>query len=147
MENINTNISHKKVSSKIFHRNTVEILRKRVELLRGKDRLLMKIYLEKGINFRQMAQLTGLSEGIITRRIRKLTDRLVDSRYITCMRYQEKFSVYQLDIARDYFLHGLSIRKIALKRRHSKYRISTIVRRIKNLIKVLESSEFNKKSA
>ena len=147
METIYANISHKKTRSKISHRDAVEILRNRVGLLQGKDRLLMTIYLEKGISFRQMAKLIGVSEGKIARRIRNLSKRLVDSRYITCLRYREKFNNYQLEIARDYFLQGLSMRKIARKRQSSKYRISKTISKIQNLIKVLETSETNRRSA
>ena len=114
MERIHANISQKLSKAKNNYRDRIDLLRSRVGLLTGKDKLLMTMYLENGNSFRQMARLVGVNEVTIARRIHKLTKRLIDGEYITCLRNRNKFTKAELDIAKDYFLLGTSIRKIAV---------------------------------
>jgi len=44
------------------YRDRIDLLRSRVNLLTGKDRLLMTMYLENSNSFRQMARLAGVNE-------------------------------------------------------------------------------------
>jgi len=147
MKAIYANISQEAANVRKAYRGNIELLRNRVNLLTGKDRLLMTMYLENGNSFRQMARLAGVNEMWIARRIRKLMRRLVDGKYITCLRYRDKFSKGQLAIAKDYYLRGLSIKKIARKRNYSYYRIRKILKSIRQLIDSINTGEANKKSA
>jgi predicted DNA-binding protein YlxM (UPF0122 family) len=115
------------------HCDTLDLLRKRVGLLAGKDKVLMTMYLENGASFRQLAKLAGVSEATIARRIRRLTDRLTNGGYITCLRTRVKFSEAELSIAKDYFLTGLSTRKIAASRHCTRYNVRKTIKRIKYL--------------
>jgi predicted DNA-binding protein YlxM (UPF0122 family) len=115
-------------------RNRVELLRSRVSLLTGKDRLLMTMYLENGNTFRQMARLAGASEASIARRIHRITRRLIEGEYIACLRNRNKFTRTEMAIAKDYFLVGLSHRRIALKRRCSAYLVRKTLKRIQQLV-------------
>ena len=54
---VNTDMSA--CQARIDRRNKVELLRSRVHLLRGRDRLLMTMYLENGNSIRQMAKMSG----------------------------------------------------------------------------------------
>ena len=116
-------------------RDRMDLLRERVSLLTGKDKLLMTMYLENGNSVRQMAQLAGVTEASIARRIRKLTKRLLDGEYITCLRNRDRFTETEMSVAREYFLLGLSIRKIAAKRRWTYYRASRAIRKIHKILK------------
>ena len=60
--------------------------------------------------------------------------RMLDGRYITCLRNRRKFNKYQIIIAKDYFLTGLSIKTIALKRRRSRYNIAENIKKIKSIL-------------
>jgi len=110
-----------------------DLLRHRIKLLNGEDKLLMIMYLEKGNSFRQMAKLAGVHETIIARRIHKITTRLLNGEYITCLRNGKKFSAIELAIAREYFLIGLSMREIARKRQITYYQVRKILKKIRQI--------------
>ncbi len=98
------------------HRDRIELLRSRVTLLSGHDRLLMTMYLENGNTFYQMAKLSGVNEATISRRIARITRRLLDGAYIVCLGHRDKFSREQMELAKDYFMRGMSLRQIASRR-------------------------------
>ncbi|MFB0555947.1 MAG: AsnC family protein [Phycisphaerae bacterium] len=135
MKKIHKNISQKTLEAKNQYRDEIDLLRGRLNLLNGKDKVLMTMYLENGNSFRQIARLTGISDTSIARRINRLTKRLLDSQYIVCLRNRDKFTREQMTIAKDYFLTGLSIRKIALKRHRSFYRVRETMKKIQSILK------------
>lgn len=139
METINANIPESISTPKNTYRDRIDLLRSRVSLLSGKDRLLMTMYLENSNTFRQMARLAGVNEASIARRIRKVTKRLVDGEYITCLRNRDKFTRTEMAVAKDYFLLGLSQRKIASKRDYSIHQVCKILKRIQQLVKEANS--------
>ena len=130
-----------KISERILkgqneYRDRIDLLRSRVNLLTGKDRLLMTMYLENSNSFRQMARLAGVNEARIARKIHRVTKRLIDGGYITCLRNRDKFSKREMAIAKDYFLLGLSMKKIAGKRRCSYYRVRETLKKIQRLVTI-----------
>ena len=96
------------------------------------------MYLERGNSIRQIARVAGVVDTVIARRIRKLTKRLLDGEYITCLRNQSKFTKTELAIAKDYFLLGLSIKTVAAKHRVTYYRARETVRKIRRLIAAIQ---------
>jgi predicted DNA-binding protein YlxM (UPF0122 family) len=116
------------------YRDVSDLLLGRLELLAEKDKALMTMYLENGNSFRQLAQVVGVSEAAIARRIRTLSARLTDGEYITCLRNRDKFSAFELSIAKDYFLTGLSTRKIAASRHCTRYSVRKTLKKIKELL-------------
>jgi predicted DNA-binding protein YlxM (UPF0122 family) len=123
-----------------------DLLQSRIDLLTGKDKVLMKMYLEKGANFSQLAQLAGASEAAVARRIRKLSEGLVNGLYIACLRNKDKFTAIELAVAKDYFLAGLSMRKIAENMQCTYYRIRKTIKRIKHILKI-EKTERRRQNA
>lgn len=115
-------------------RNRIEVLRRRIHLLDGMDRLLMTMHLENGNSFRQIARLVGMNEASIARRIKKITKRLADGEYIKCLRSRNRFTKQELAIAKDYFLSGMSIKKIVEKRGCTYYHIHKNIERIKEVV-------------
>jgi predicted DNA-binding protein YlxM (UPF0122 family) len=138
MKTIYSNISQKNLDNKKKNRAQIDLLRSRIYLLDKDDRLLMTVYLENGNNTRQISRLTGLSRTSIARRINILTTRLLDGGFIACLRNRRKFNKHQMAIARDYFLTGLSIKKIALKRHRSRYFVTETIKKIKSILKECE---------
>ncbi len=134
MKTIHSNVSQKNLDDKIKNRAQIDLLRSRLSHLDGEDKLLMTVYLENGNNTFQISRLTGLCRTSIARRINALTMRMLDGRYITCLRNRRKFNKYQIIIAKDYFLTGLSIKTIALKRRRSRYNIAENIKKIKSIL-------------
>ena len=134
MKRIHTNISQKTLKAKSEYRDRIDLLRSRVNLLTGKDRLLMTMYLRNGNSFRQMARLVGVNEVSIARRIYKVTKRLIDGEYIMCLRNRDKFTSFEMAVAKDYFLTGISIRKISAKRRRSYYCVRETIKKIQRIV-------------
>ncbi|MHC4424656.1 MAG: AsnC family protein [Planctomycetota bacterium] len=138
MKRIHANVSEETHDVKSRHRDQIDLLRSRLNLLSGKDRVLMTMYVENGNSFRQIARLLGVSETSIARRIHTMTKRLMDGEYIVCLRNRGKFTKRQMDVAKDYFLMGLSMRKIAEQRCWSVYRVRQTVMKIRS---VMQNSE------
>jgi predicted DNA-binding protein YlxM (UPF0122 family) len=114
----------------------VDVLRSRVQLLTGKDRLLMQMYLNNANTFSQMARLAGINEASVSRRIHKLVRRLLDGQFITCLRSRGKLTNEQIEIARDYFVKGVPMRKIADRHGTSYYIVRKTMKKIQRLTMV-----------
>ena len=114
----------------------IDLLRARAEILTGKDRALMRMYLEQGGTFRQIARLTGASEATVTRRIQRLIKKLLDGEYIHFLRERNQFSSMERAIARDYFLEGLSQERISIKHDITIYRVHKTVKKIQDIISI-----------
>ena len=110
------------------------MLRSRLNLLSGMDKLLMTMYVEHGNSIRQIARIRGASETSINRQIRAISKRLTDGPYIECLRKRDKLTGRQLAVAKDYYLMGLSIRQIAAKRRQSYYRVRDTLNEIRSIV-------------
>jgi predicted DNA-binding protein YlxM (UPF0122 family) len=134
MKKIHENITAENVVVRRRCRSELDLLRSRLKLLTGKDRVLMTMYMENGNSVRQIARLLGVTESKVTRRIRSLTRRLIDGEYIECLRARERFYEHQLRIARDYFLLGMSVEKVAEKRRCSRYQVRKTLHEVQSLV-------------
>ena len=119
-----------------YYADCVDILRTRAVILSHRDRALIQMYLG-GHSFSEMAHLMGVNEAKIARRIHKLLPRLVDSEYITCIRHRKRFSSLERTLAKDYFIEGLSQKKIAQKRDISIYRVRKSLRKIRKFVREL----------
>jgi predicted DNA-binding protein YlxM (UPF0122 family) len=140
MKTIHENISQDSVKTKSEYRDRIDLLRSRVGLLTGKDKVLMTMYIDNGNSFRQMARLAGVNEASIARRIHKVTKRLINGEYIMCLRNRDKFGKNELDIAKDYFLAGLSMKKIAKKHSSTYYSTRKTLKKIQALIKIVDNA-------
>ena len=134
MKRIHENIAEQTINVKDLHRGRVELLRSRLNLLTGTDKLLMTMYIQHGNSIRQIARIRGASESSIARRIRAISDRLANGPYIDCLRCRDKLTSLQLAVAKDYYMIGLSMRRIATKRRWSCYRVREVLSQIQSII-------------
>ena len=134
MRKVHPNISRETRRAKNLCRGQMDLLRSRLNLLGGKDKLLLTMYLEKGSSFRQLARLTGVSDTIIARRIYNLIGRLTDGRYVACLRNRSRFTNQELALAKDRFLMGLSVRKIAQKYHSTDYYVHKTLKHIQQIM-------------
>ncbi len=134
MNRTHGNVSQQSLLSRGAKRDQVELLRGRLNLLDGREKVMMVMHVENGNSFRQIARLLGVSETSIARRIHRISARLLDGEYIGCLRNRDKLTMTQMAVARDYFLQGLSKREIAQKKRWSRYRVGRIVGDIRNIV-------------
>jgi predicted DNA-binding protein YlxM (UPF0122 family) len=139
MNKIHENIPKGSVKARVEHHDRIDLLRSRVGLLTGKDKMLMTMYMENGNSFRQMARLAGVNEARIARRIHKVTERLMNGEYITCLRNRDKFDKGEFDIAKDYLLAGLSMKKIARRRNRTYYGVRKTLKKIQGIIALPEA--------
>ena len=144
MNSIHSNISQQTHETKIELRNRVETIKNRVCILSGIDKLVMLMHIDNGISIRTIAKLAGINEMKLSRRIRKLSKRLTDSRYLTCLRYRSKFSDDELALAKQYFIDGLSIRQIACRQNRTYYKVREKIKQIKQIIEAIEMLEGHK---
>jgi DNA-binding CsgD family transcriptional regulator len=96
----------------------------------------MEMYLGNSNTYRQMARLAGVNEANVARRIHKLVRRLLDGQYITCLRKKDQFTDEQLEIARDYFVGGLSMKEIAERQGTTYYNVRKTMKKIQRVTKV-----------
>lgn len=134
MNRTHGNVSEQTLDTRGLKRDQVELLRGRLNLLEGREKVMMVMHVENGNSFRQIARLLGLNESTVARKIHRLSRRLVDSEYLGCLRNRDKLTTGQMALARDYFLKGLSKREIAQKKRWSRYRVSRIVDEIRGIV-------------
>ena len=135
MKRIHENVSSGELGNRTNYRNRIDVLLNRVSLLTGVDKVLMTMYLRNGNSFYQMAILCGVDETTISRRIKRITKRLIDNDYLWCLGDSDIFTKSEMELARDYFIRGLSLRKTAAKRGLSYYMVRKHVERIKALSK------------
>ena len=128
------NVSEELLAAKGGYRDRADLLRSRLCMLSGQDRLLMTMYWENGISIRQISRLTGISRSTIDRRLNKLTRRLMKGEYIIYLRNSKKFNKKEMAIAKDYILLGKSMKKIAEKRETSYYHVRNILGNIKHFL-------------
>jgi predicted DNA-binding protein YlxM (UPF0122 family) len=145
MNKIHEDCLETELKAKGRYRDRVELLRSRLCMLSGEEKLLMTMYWENGISLRQISRLTGVSWVRIARRIHKLTERLMDGKYITCLRNRSRFTKREMDIAKDYFLLGISMKKIARKNRWSYYRVRKTILKIQRLLEPVGSESSGSK--
>jgi len=139
METIKENITEELQSRKEKYRNKVDLLLSRIGLLSGEDKLLMTMYWEKGNSLRQISRLAGLDRKHVTRRIYNITERLMDNPYIDCLRYSHRFTTSEMAIAKDCFLSGLSVQKIADKHNSSYYHVRQALQKIRCILENIKS--------
>ena len=144
MSRNHNNISQKSLEAKNEIRDRIDLLRSRAALLTGKDKLLMTMYLDNANTFRQMARLAGVNEANIARRIHKIIKRLIDGEYITCLRNCEIFGNTEMAVAKQYFLLGWSIKKIANEQGCSYYRARKSLKKIQRLVRIIDADKGEK---
>ncbi len=145
MNEIHEGCLEAELKAKGRYRDRVDLLRSRLCMLSGEDKLLMKMYWENGISLRQISRLAGISWVKIARRIHKLTERLMDGKYITCLRNRSRFTKREMDIAKDYFLLGISMREIADKQHWSYYHVRKTILKIQRLLEPVSSESSGSK--
>jgi len=117
------------------HRDIVELLRERADLLGDEDRILLKMYLDADSSFHQLAKVVGTDRSTLCRRIHRMIRRLSDGTYDVCQRDERQFSPVEMNIIRDHFIRGLSVRRICRQYGLGCYRTRTIVEKARKLVR------------
>jgi hypothetical protein len=92
-------------------RRQIEDILEKAALFESRDAALLRLHLEKGTTFRDIASLAGLRERTVARRIRRLMWRL---RTWRCIRLAGGgLDAVEMALARCYVIKGLSIGRVA----------------------------------
>ena len=101
----------------------------------------MSMYLDNEMSYRQIALLLNASPGKISRRIRKIIFELTKGKFILCMKKRELFTRPEIDIAKDYFVGGLSIKQIAERKNMSIYQTRELLKEIRHNINTIQKEK------
>jgi len=134
-------ISQADVRDIAVQQDRIDRLRARAYLLSDKDRTLLAMYLDAGSSVRQIARLTAMSPSTISRRIRRIIHRLLNDLYSVCLRHRHRFSDLELAITRDYFIRGLSARRISRDHDVSYYSVLTAVEKARGFARSLKDPQ------
>ena len=134
MKRVHENISPEAQELKGHHRSRTDVLRSRLHILSGTDKVLMTMYVENGNSCRQIARIAGLNESTVARRINAIVKRLMDGQFIRCLKNSRKLTVDQMAIAKDFFVMGLPMSRIAGKRSSSVHRVRKALVNIRSLV-------------
>ncbi len=113
---------------------SLELVQGTTNMLTGEDRSLLKMYIEKGASFAEIARLVGTGEQRVARRVRRIARRLIDGRYVNCVRRPGKLNIVELGVSRDYFLRGLPLKRIAAKRGLTYHRARKALKRVRRIL-------------
>ena len=133
MRGIRVRAPHRRRRQRPWSRQYLDALRNRTTVLRKKDRSLIRMYLDTGASFRQIARIAELNEVTVARRIRSVTRRLAKGAYRECVRHGDKLSDEEMEVAAGYYLRGLSMRRIAAGGGISYHRVRKAVRKVEYL--------------
>ena len=122
------------ISSNAVFAAKIDMIRSRARMLEGKEKLLMDMYFERGVSIRQMSKMSGISETTISRRVRRLKERLLGREYLVCVRNSHLLDKKCIKIASQRFIKGLSIKNIAENNKMSIYMVKKIFGKIDEII-------------
>jgi DNA-directed RNA polymerase specialized sigma24 family protein len=121
--------------------DSVDLVRQRLGLLSGKDKIMMSMYYVDGCSIRRIAGLLEMNEGSLSRRIRKISGRLLSGRYMRCLRNRRFFANSELRTAQDYYVNGQTIGQIAARMGCSYYEVRRVIERIEAILELLEKTD------
>jgi hypothetical protein len=93
----------------------VTSLRQTLDSLRSRDAAILQMYLENGYSFRYIAAITRSDPRTVARTVRRVMQRVRDWRCI-CLLAAGRLNDFQLAVAREYLLLGLTQREVAAHR-------------------------------
>ncbi len=118
-------------------RTQADLLDLRAHLLDGQDRVLLRMHLEAGCSFHEIARWTGLSPSTVCRRLHRMIHRLSDPTYTICLRNPQHFRSGELDMIRDHFVRGLSLACLRRRYRLGHKRLRRIIAKARRMSRTL----------
>lgn len=121
-----------------MNRDGVELVRQRIRILSGTDKVMMSMYYIDGCSYSRIAALMGINQSNVARRIRRITSRLLTGQYIRCLQNKRYFGTTELQIAKDYYVCRRTMRQIAQQRGSSFYEVRKAIARIEAILEAAE---------
>jgi len=114
-------------------RSSIEQLAEKIDLLEGRDKVIMTMYLDQGFSMSEIARLVGISASSMTRRIKKIARRLVLAE--VCFNNRYIFETRELEVICYHLLRGVSLKKSASRCGCSYYLARKAYKKVKYLKK------------
>lgn len=114
-------------------RDDIELLKGRISILKGAEKLLMKMYFVDGYTMYQIAARAGVTEGTVSRRIKRISQRLCGPLFCAFFENKKNFDTLERRVVRDFLREGLSQRKISAKRKLTRYRVRKAIDKLQSL--------------
>lgn len=95
----------------------------RIKMLKGHDKILMRMYIQQGYTLNQLSRLAGVSQSTISRRIEKVRKRLTSGKIDIFFQNVDRFAPTERKILKDHLREGMSQRQISKKRKLTRYRV------------------------
>lgn len=108
--------------------DTFEVLTARVELLSEEQRLLVRLF-QAGQSYKAIAIMAGTNEVTITRRLRRIAQRISDDRFVAALS-GENTQDPQMKILKEKFINGKTLEQITKNAGLSKYKVRKIINRV-----------------
>ena len=111
-----------------------EKLSARVDMLSERHKAIVRLFLNMQ-QYRTLAKIAGVNEATIARRLKKIAFRISSNNFIAALTETLDSSGHpeKIEIIKDYFVNGLSIRTISKNTGLTRYKVSKIIRQMRNL--------------
>ncbi|PKL48747.1 MAG: hypothetical protein CVV39_03910 [Planctomycetes bacterium HGW-Planctomycetes-1] len=103
----------------------------RVDMLPAAQRALVILFLSSR-SFRTLAKAAGVNEAVVARKLRKIAGRIISAHFLTALS-QDELSEKKIEIIRDHFVNGLSVKAITQKTGLGRYKITKIIKQMRKL--------------
>ena len=104
---------------------------RRAQYLTGQDRALLELVLKTTASHREIGQLLGIPSGTVTRRIKRLADRLYDPLIVALLERPDGLRDEYRQLGIEYYLHNRAIRELADLHRMSTNKVKRIISYLK----------------
>lgn len=102
-------------------------LRRRIRLLEPHDRMLIEVALDRTMSRRQLGTMLGMAPGSVSRRVRRIINRLRDPLVISLTDPDCPLSREHLQIALEYFLLDKPVIQLARARNAPQHQIRAML--------------------
>ncbi len=110
--------------------NLLEKMQSRVDLLPEKERNFVRLFLAAE-NFRYIAQMAGVNEATIARRLKKIANRIASSDFVYALA-NPNLTHSQLNLLREHYVNNLSLLQISKKYCINYYKLRKFIGKSKN---------------
>ena len=117
-----------------MYREHINTIVSRSDQLGKMDRIVVRLYFIDGYTLDQIAAVAGVSPAQMSRRFKRLLKRIRSCEFAGYLHIHTRLSRFERRIGRDYFIRGISMRRISLDTGCSLYRIRQIVAGIRSRI-------------
>lgn len=104
----------------------------RVEILSAEQVTLVRFF-RNTPNYRVIAKMAGVNEATIARRLKKIARHICRDNFPAALSKNSNLTPEEMEILKDHFVNGLSIRTIAKNKNLSFYSVRKTIRQMRNL--------------